>query len=84
MATTVLPPVASAAEWGFLAEGDDLCAKDAVKFLHDIDNYSFDDSVDYCVDYITATPGCLMRIKKIYVHEKVSMRKVEKTSCDLL
>ena len=64
-ATTVLPPVASAAEWGFLAEGDDLCAKGAVKFLHDIDDYSFDDSVDYCVDYITATPGCLMRKKNL-------------------
>ena len=24
---------------------DDLCAKDAVKFLHDVDDYSFDDSV---------------------------------------
>ena len=47
-----------------------MCAKGAVKFLHDIDDYSFDDSVDYCVDYITATPGCLMRKKKFTYMKK--------------
>ena len=34
-----------------MAEDDDLCARDAVKFPHDIDYYSFDDSVGYRVDF---------------------------------
>lgn len=51
VAMTVLPSVASTTEEGFQAEGDDLCAKDAVKFFHDIDDYSFDDSIDYHIGF---------------------------------
>ena len=51
----VSPPVTSATEQGFWAEGDNLCAKDAVKFLHDSDDYSFDDSFDYRIDFTIAS-----------------------------
>ena len=55
VAMTVSPPVTSATEQGFWAEGDNLCAKDAVKFLHDSDDYSFDDSFDYRIDFTIAS-----------------------------
>lgn len=55
VAMTVLPSVASTTEEGFQAEGDNLCAKDAVKFFHDIDDYSFDDSVDYHIGFSIAS-----------------------------
>lgn len=34
-----------------MAPSDDLRAKEAAKFLHDIDDYGFDDSVDHCFDF---------------------------------
>lgn len=37
MTTTVLPLLTSAAELGFMAGGDDLGAKDTVKFSHSVD-----------------------------------------------
>lgn len=55
VAMTVSPPVTSATEQGFWAEGDNLCAKDAVKFLHDSDDYSFDDSFDFRIDFTIAS-----------------------------
>ena len=38
-----------------MARSDDLCAKDAVKFLHDVDDYSFDDSVDFSIENVVLT-----------------------------
>ena len=32
-----------------------MCAKDAVKFLHDVDDYSFDDSVDFSIENVVLT-----------------------------
>ena len=38
-----------------MARSNDLCAKDAVKFLHDVDDYSFDDSVDFSIENVVLT-----------------------------
>ena len=38
-----------------MARSDDLFAKDAAKFLHDVDDYSFDDSVDFPIENVVLT-----------------------------
>ena len=38
-----------------LDQFDDLCAKDAVRFLHDVDDYSFHDSVDFSIENVVLT-----------------------------
>ena len=38
-----------------LDQFDDLCAKAAVKFLHDVDDYSFHDSVDFSIENVVLT-----------------------------
>ena len=38
-----------------LDQFDDLCAKDAVRFVHDVDDYSFDDSVNFSIENVLLT-----------------------------
>ena len=38
-----------------MARSDDLSAKDAVKFLHDVDDYSFEYSVDFSIEKVVLT-----------------------------